>query len=558
MMTLQVGLARANVEGLETKLMELSTPGSPDYGRWLDKDEVEALFPPAGGAAAAVTGWLRDGGVEAGRIHRRGAADINFAAPVGTVNRLLNATFAYYDVAGVRKLRTTEYSVPDEVADHVHLIHPTTFFGRTRSRRMPIAEDEVPGLAELGTAVADDDCSRLITPGCLRSGYNIGDYVPDPASGSRTAFGSFLNESARLADLHLYQEAYGIARQDFSVETINGGLDHQDPRGSVGEANLDAQFQSAVSAPLPLTQFITGGSPPFVPSLAIPDGAHNTNEPYLEYYAYLLNRTNADLPQVISNSYGDDEQSVPPDYARRVCDLIGMMGLRGITVLESSGDTGVGAPCMSNDGRNRTEFTPEFPASCPYITAVGGTEAWEPEVVWEGSSGGFSNFFAQPWYQVDAVKTYLEENIEPGTKTYYESYTNFSGRAFPDISAHSLSPNFVFFNAGRQGQTGGTSAAAPVVAGIFALLNDARLRAGKPTMGFINPFLYSLKAGPLVDVTTGKATGCNGVNFQTGEVVVGGGVIPWASWNGTAGWDPGTGVGLPDFQEMMEAAMSIV
>ncbi|KAI1490847.1 Tripeptidyl-peptidase sed4 [Biscogniauxia mediterranea] len=554
MMTLQVSLARANMADLETKLMELSTPGSPDYGKWLSKDEVEALFPPAGGAASAVESWLRDGGVEAQHIHRQAADTINFAAPVGMVNTLLNTTFAYYDVAGVRKLRTTEYSVPDGVARYVHLVHPTTFFGRTKSMRMPVVEDNMPDLA----GAAADDCTRLITPGCLRSGYNIGDYVPDPESGSRIAFGSFLNESARLVDLHLYQDAYGIAPQNFSVETINGGLDHQDPQGSVGEANLDAQFQNAVSSPLPLTQFITGGSPPFVPSLAIPDAEHNTNEPYLEYYTYLLNKTNEDLPQVISNSYGDDEQSVPPDYAGRVCDLIGMMGLRGITVLESSGDTGVGAPCISNDGREKPEFTPEFPASCPYITAVGGTESWAPEIVWQGSSGGFSNFFAQPWYQADAVKTYLDENITPETKAYYESYTNFSGRAFPDISAHSLTPNFVFFNAGRQGQTGGTSAAAPVVAGIFALLNDARLRAGKPTMGFINPFLYSLKAGPLIDVTNGSATGCNGVNFQTGEVVIGGGIIPWASWNGTAGWDPGTGVGLPDFQEMMVAAMSIV
>jgi tripeptidyl-peptidase-1 len=120
--------------------------------------------------------------------------------------------------------------------------------------------------------------------------------------------------------------------------------------------------------------------------------------------------------------------------------MIGMMGLRGITVLESSGDTGIGAPCISNDGKKRLEFTPIFPASCPFITAVGGTESWAPEVAWIGSSGGFSSYFDQPWYQKDAVNTYLEKHISPKTKAYYEAYTKFSGRAFPDISAHSLSP----------------------------------------------------------------------------------------------------------------------
>jgi len=120
--------------------------------------------------------------------------------------------------------------------------------------------------------------------------------------------------------------------------------------------------------------------------------------------------------------------------------MIGMMGLRGISVLESSGDTGIGAPCISNDGKKRLEFTPGFPASCPYVTAVGGTEAWGPEVAWIASSGGFSNYFARPWYQRDAINAYLDKRIPPKTRAYYEAYTNFSGRAFPDISAHSLTP----------------------------------------------------------------------------------------------------------------------
>lgn len=46
------------------------------------------------------------------------------------------------------------------------------------------------------------------------------------------------------------------------------------------------------------------------------------------------------MPHVISNSYGEDEQTVPEKYARRVCDLIGLNGLRGISILHSSGDEG--------------------------------------------------------------------------------------------------------------------------------------------------------------------------------------------------------------------------
>lgn len=97
--------------------------------------------------------------------------------------------------------------------------------------------------------------------------------------------------------------------------------------------------------------------------------------------------TDEDLPQVITNSYGDDEQSVPPRYAANVCNLIAVMGVRGVTVLESSGDTGVGAACISNDGKNKLTFNPIFPATCPYLTAVGGTQQI-PEIAWVGSSGG--------------------------------------------------------------------------------------------------------------------------------------------------------------------------
>lgn len=363
LMSLTIGLALENIEQLEEKLKAVSTPGSPDYGKYLDRDEVKGLFHPAAEASGAVLGWLKDSGVE--YISQQGA-NINFATTVANANKLLDTRFAYYDVDGVQKLRTRQYSIPDEVADYIHLIHPTTYFGKTRSMRMPedmIVQSKI-AMAPFATNTTSN-CSALVTPDCFREAYGVGDYKPDPESGSRVGFGSFLNESARLEDLHIYQTTYGIPLSNFSVILINGGLDHQDINGAIGEANLDAQFENAVSYPLPQTQYITGGSPPFLPNLDIPDEEHNSNEPYLEYYEFLLNKTNDELPQVISNSYGDDEQTVPLDYAKRVCDLIGMMGLRGISVLESSGDTGTGAPCMSNDGKNHTEFTPAFPGTCP-------------------------------------------------------------------------------------------------------------------------------------------------------------------------------------------------
>lgn len=120
--------------------------------------------------------------------------------------------------------------------------------------------------------------------------------------------------------------------------------------------------------------------------------------------------------------------------------MIGMLGLRGITVLESSGDSGVGTACKSNDGKNITQFTPQFPSTCPYILAIGGTQGVTPEVAWDNGSGGFSNYFTRPWYQDHAVENYLNSHISPAVKEYYKPYANFTGRGFPDVSAHSLTP----------------------------------------------------------------------------------------------------------------------
>ena len=89
------------------------------------------------------------------------------------------------------------------------------------------------------------------------------------------------------------------------------------------------------------------------------------------------------------------------------------------------------------------------------------------------------------------------------------------------------------------------------------MLNDARLKAGKSPMGFLNPFLYKMGYKALNDITGGGSVGCNGVNGQTGQKIPGSSVIPYASWNATVGWDPVTGLGTPDFQKLKDMVLSM-
>ena len=429
---LQIGLQQKNLDKLHSLIYEVSTPGHQSYGNHMEKEDVDALLAPGADTEKAVISWLKQAGVTT--MHSDGHW-VTFATDVGTANTLLNTKFAYYANQGVTKLRTTQYSVPDSLVQHIDLISPTTYFGKT-SAQAPVMN---PDASPVEPRQVDASCATSITPTCLKEIYNI-KYTPTGKTNSTIAFGSFLNQSARTQDLTLFEQKYGIPRQGFSVQLINMGTNDQSVSNNHGEANLDVQYIAGISHPLPIVSYITGGSPPFIPNLDEPTAAQNQNEPYLDYYNYLLAQPNSKLPQVISNSYGDDEQTVPPAYATRVCNMIGQLGLRGISVLESSGDTGVGAPCQSNDGKKTPQFTPQFPGTCPFITAVGGTQAINPEVAWNDGSGGFSNYFAQPSYQASAVSNYLKNGISAATLAYYKPFFNSSGRGIPDVSAHSLTP----------------------------------------------------------------------------------------------------------------------
>lgn len=249
-----------------------------------------------------------------------------------------------------------------------------------------------------------------------------------------------------------------------------------------------------------------------------------------------------DLPTVLSTSYGEDEQSVPASYAKSVCNLIGQLGARGVSVVFSSGDTGVGSACQTNDGKNTTRFLPIFPAACPYVTSVGGTYQVQPERAISFSSGGFSDLWKRPKYQDKAVKDYLK--ILGGT---WKGLYNKEGRGFPDISAQSY--RYHVIDKGEDILVGGTSASAPTIAGIIALLSDARLQAGKPKLGFLNPWLYSEGYKALNDIVVGGSRGCTGKSIYSGLPAP---FVPYASWNATKGWDPVTGYGTPDFAKLLK------
>ena len=168
------------------------------------------------------------------------------------------------------------------------------------------------------------------------------------------------------------------------------------------------------------------------------------------------------------------------------------------------------------------------------MTAVGGTTTESdgaPETAIGFSSGGFSNRWPQPAWQRSAVAAYVNRNesLPPASRGY-----NTSGRAYPDIAAQSTHFNVVT-NLIPQSGIAGTSASAPTVAAVVALLNDALLAHNKSSVGFINPVIY---AHPEIwnDITQG----CD-----------------MDGWPANKGWDAVTGCGTPNFSKLVDLILAL-
>ena len=213
-MLLQVALTQQNIDQLETKLASVSTPGSPSYGQYLDLDEISATFGASETSSKAVTSWLKSSGVT--KYSTQGDS-IWFQSTVAQANSMLGTTFHNYvdSTTGVTKLRTTSYSIPEDLGSHIDLISPTTFFGKTTAMKKPqgmevkkLAPRALPASCNTSIVFGNETFPSFI-PECLEIEYNINGYTPEADSGSTIAFGSFLNQSASFSDLTLFEQYLG-------------------------------------------------------------------------------------------------------------------------------------------------------------------------------------------------------------------------------------------------------------------------------------------------------------------------------------------------------------
>ncbi|KAH8992289.1 subtilisin-like protein [Lactarius hatsudake] len=519
---LHLALKSHREDALVEALYEVSAPGHSRYGAHLTKEQVAEVVAPHPDTLDLVSSWLRHHDIPSSSISMTlGGNWLRVAGvSVSQANRILGASYQLYQHVETNDtvLRTISYSLPEVLHAHIQTIVPTTYFSSpltegTRPRMHLSTAVEARGKAGSVLSRRDEDG---ITPSYLRWLYKTLGYTPKATDRNALGIAGYGGQYPSPQDLALFMNEYRTDGEDatFTVTQINGG--GYDPGNPGLEANLDIQYAEAMAYPTRHIYYSTGGSP--------------TDDPYIHWLNYILDQDNVNIPQTISTSYGGYEHTMHMEYVVSVCTLFGQLGLRGVSVLFSSGDYGVGSgDCLVlHNSRESVQFLPVFPATCPWVTSVGGTTGHDPEVAASMSSGGFSIYFARQPYQADAISTFLQ-NL--GDK--YSGLYNPLGRGFPDISSQAI--KFFAIVGGQLGHTSGTSGSAPTVAGIISLLNDYLISRGSQPLGFLNPWLYGSGRPGLTDITSGSNPGCNTDGFSA-----------------IAGWDPVTGLGTLNFEKLEE------
>jgi len=252
--------------------------------------------------------------------------------------------------------------------------------------------------------------------------------------------------------------------------------------------------------------------------------APNTNQGFYDAISTAVHDTK-NKPSVVSISWGGPESTWTEAALNEYNNLLEDAATLGVTVCAAAGDDG------STDGVTDGLQHADFPSSSPYALACGGTKlvasggnistetVWNETALNEGATGGgISEHFAKPDYQSSAG---VPNSLNPG---------HFVGRGLPDVAGNAdPSTGYDVYVDGQASVIGGTSAVAPLWAGLVACINELVGSAA----GFLNPLLYSQLAGTggLRDITSGS----NGA-FMAGK-----------------GWDACTGLGSPDGTAIVSA-----
>jgi subtilase family serine protease len=586
--TFRVYLPWRNAAAAEALATSVSTPGSADYGKFLTPAQFRTRFAPSTADSAQVASWLKSQGFSVAGT----PANRKYVEATGTAAQAaaaFNTSFAEYRVEGhTVRSNTSPLSVPaaagnvqgviglDESQTLVHrdqITPPAPAFVNATPCSAYWGEKTVTNTPTNDGTALPSDPSAFAPCGYagaqLQGAYGMSQAIASGNDGSGVTIGIIDAYASPyiVNDVNTYSAAHGLPsvtghfRQVITPGSKNMPINpKQDPAGWAGEETLDVE---AVHTMAPGADIVYIGA----------------NNNYRDMDALMNKVVDNHYADIVSNSYGYGGEALPTGYIKPQVDTQIQAAAEGISLLFSSGDSG-----DETGGDPTAAPSPDWPASSPWVTAVGGTSmgiaqdnsrifetgwetarstlaangTWNAPTYLYGSGGGTSRLFAQPSYQAGVVPSDISQ-----------TYGGAAMRAVPDVAALGDPTTGM-----RVGQTqlfpdgsqkyseyriGGTSLASPLYAGMLAL---AAQRAGH-SFGLANPTLYAA-AGASFDVT-GSTDGTydgavrsdyiNGIDASNGYRYT-------ARWfnrgdmltiHTRPGYDDVTGVGSPTGEPWLEA-----
>jgi subtilase family serine protease len=562
-----------NQSSLEALAQAVSTPANPSYGHYLTPAQFRHQFAPPESSVTAIQQWLRSQGFTI--VYT--PANNHYVAAEGTVaqaSAAFGTSFGLYSVQGLNlRAPSSDIAVPSSLAplirgvigldDVAQLVHNdiATEPGAPPSPAFVSAQPcstywgQLPATGFTNPYGAGDlpytPCGY--TPQQITGAYGISGY---DGSGQTVAIIDAYASPTIQQDLDQWSADRGLPSTKITQIVAPGTYKHpeagkkQDPQGWYGEETLDVE---AVHGMAPAAHIVYVGAP----------------NNFQDLDAALNHVVDQHLASIVTNSYGFDTELLPAGFINPQEDTILQGVAEGIGIYFSSGDN---SDESLVDGYTSTDW----PASSPYVTAVGGTSlavgatnnylfetgwgtttsswtgsSWSPTPPGSwlyGSGGGVSQLFAEPSYQ---------QGVVPASVFQAQGRT---GRAVPDIAAVAdVSTGYLIgqtqtFPDGSakysEYRIGGTSLSSPLMAGIMALADQARGSAH----GFANPLFYMKLAGSsaIHDIVDPSSTVATVRTNYANNVDASGGLLyrlrtfnQTLSLHTTPGYDDVTGLGTP-------------
>ena len=539
-MSLRFSMTDAQEAALTQLEMDQQNPQSARYHQWLTPEQFGAQFGMSDSDLKTVAAWLTAQGFTVTGT-AKSHTFISFSGTVSQVEKAFGVSMHSLSLNGEKHLaNVTDVTLPASLRSAVMGItglHDFRLQARAKVRTVPDTHGDFT--TNFTSSISG---SHFIAPGDFYTMYGVTPLLTTAVNGTGITIAVMGQTDISLADVAAFRAASGLTANAPTVKLY--GTDPGTHAGDVPEAQLDVEWSGAV-APSATILYVNSSD---VIGVSMTQAIDNN------------------LAPIITVSYGDCEAGWGQTNLTSFNALFRQATVQGITIFGPTGDTGA-TDCDYQAVSATQGLAVDFPASSPYVTALGGTMMNEgagtywnttnnsnsgsaisyiPEAVWNESvaggglaagGGGISAFFSKPTWQVgtgvpaDASRDVPDVSL--GAAAGHDGFL---------FCANAFCTNGYRNAANSLDVVGGTSVSTPAFAGILALV-EQKLGGGR--LGNINPMLYALanstfSANVFHDVTTGtNASFCtlNSTDCPSG------GSIGYAA---TAGYDLATGWGSVD------------